>query len=198
MRRLFPEGFGTAAVLAALLAMVGLGQLASLFARDEPYRFTAALLALLMLAGAALLLWFIFDNRVLLEQTRARPSMSERLRAAGVRGGLLALAGILVALLVVHLYRAEGAFLPLRVLLFGPGLRAPDLTRDPPLPMLIAGTFVLALGVSAVCICIGALWLGGRRAKLTGLARITSIALGHAVLLQVALGIWTLVATLMG
>ncbi len=166
---LLPPGFGTASTLALLLGLVGAGQLASLVRRDEPYPITAALLALTLLAGAALLFAFIFTNAAAeaAESRRAAP-LADRLQRLGssisARGVLLALAGVLVVALVVQIYRSESAFLPLRVLLFGPGLRAPDLTRDSPLPMLIAGTFVLSLGVAAVCVLVAAFWFALYRA----------------------------------
>ena len=161
-----PSGFGTASALAALLAFVGVGQLASLFVREEPYRLTAALFALLLIASAALLGWFIYDNRpAFAEGPRSReaaPGLRGRvpdlIRGATARGLLLVLASVLVVVLAAHLWIADDASLPLRMLLFGPGGRAPDLTRDRPLPMLVAGTLVLSLGVAAVCICVTAVW----------------------------------------
>ena len=52
-------GFGTAAALGLALLVAGLGQSVSLLVRADPYRGHAALLALFLLAGSALLFWFI-------------------------------------------------------------------------------------------------------------------------------------------
>src|SRR5581483_1637724 len=51
------------AVIAGLLLLLGVAQVAALLARDEPYPFAAALLALLLAAGGATLGAFVALNR---------------------------------------------------------------------------------------------------------------------------------------
>ena len=148
------SGFRAVASVAALLLAAGVAQLFALLVRDEPFPFAAAALALLFVAGGALLLAFIARNRGKASRDAAPADF--------LTGGAL----VLLACLAIWVFARTGVFFPLRLSLF---FRRADLL-EAPLPMMLAGSCLLALGAAATAALTGALWLllysrGVRRAS---------------------------------
>ena len=148
------SGFRAMALVAALLLAVGTAQLCALSVREEPYPLAAAALALLLAAGGAVIAAFIARNTGAASRS-ASP-------ADFFTGGALAL----LAFLALWVFAATGVFFPLRMALFF--RRASVL--EAPLPMMLAGSCLLALGAAATAALTGALWLalyarGRRRAS---------------------------------
>jgi ABC-type nitrate/sulfonate/bicarbonate transport system ATPase subunit len=147
------SGFRAVALVAALLLAVGFAQLCALAVREEPYPIAAAALALLLVSGGAVIAAFIARNR------GASRSASP---ADFVTGSALAVIGGLA----IWVFAGTGVFFPLRMALF---FRRADV-QEAPLPMMLAGSCLLALGAAATAALTGALWLwlyarGPRRAS---------------------------------
>lgn len=131
------------ALVAGLLLAVGVAQLCALAVRDDPYPMAAAALALLLMAGGAVIAAFIARN--------AGAASRDASPADFLTGGALALLGSLA----VWVFAATGVFFPLRMTLF---FRRADVL-EAPLPMMLAGSCLLALGAAATAALTGALWL---------------------------------------
>lgn len=140
------------AAIAGLLLLLGLAQLASLLARNEPYPLAAALLALLFAAGGATLGAFVAINR---RHPAARDAAPPR--PPGALLSAVALAALAAAALEV--WRSTGTFFPLRMALFWRGGLPFGRLAEPALPMMLAGTCLIALGAAATAASIGGVWL---------------------------------------
>ena len=148
--RALPAGFRAPAAIAALLLLLGLAQLLSLFPRDEPYPLAAAGLALLLMAGGAALGAFVaFNGR--------EPAARDAGRSPVNPLPALALAALAAAALEV--WRTTGTFFPVRLALAWRGALPFERLTEPELPMMLAGTTLVALGAAATAAVIGALWL---------------------------------------
>jgi len=175
LRRSFPSGFRVTSGVAGLLLALGAAQLCALAVRDEPHPIAAAALAFLLAAGGAVLALFVRRNVVTLEQEPARRSSPPDILAAA------ALA--LVAAEALYVLWTKGTFFPLRMLLFWRGAVPADRLLESPLPMMLAGTCLVALGAAATAALLGALWLLLHARGLHGPARTvgTVVAFGGAV-----------------
>src|SRR4051812_10565717 len=138
--------------IAFVLLLLGLTQLVSLFVRDDPYPLAAALLALLLAAGGAALAAFVAINH---RQGPARDAAPAR--SPGAVLSAIALAALAAAAL--DLWRTTGTFFPVRMALFWRGTLAYERLAEPALPMMLAGTCLIALGAAATAASIGAVWL---------------------------------------
>lgn len=159
--------------LGALLLLLGLAQLVALFLREEPYPLAAALLALLLAAGGAALAAFVVFN---LRQPAARDAAPAR--SPGAMLSAVALAALAAAAL--EIWRSTGTFFPLRMALAWPGALPFERLTEPALPMMLAGTCLIALGAAATAATIGAAWLLLYARRLDGWARAAGAALSFA------------------
>jgi ABC-type cobalamin/Fe3+-siderophores transport system ATPase subunit len=150
--------------IAFVLLLLGLTQLVSLFVRDDPYPLAAALLALLLAAGGAALAAFVAINH---RQGPARDAAPAR--SPGAVLSAIALAALAAAAL--DLWRTTGTFFPVRMALFWRGTLAFERLAEPALPMMLAGTCLIALGAAATAASIGAVWLLLYARRLEGWAR---------------------------
>ena len=161
--RFFPPGFRAVAGLALVLVALGVAQLLALSIRDEPYRWAAAALALILLGGGAALTAFVHGNAPD-AAGRGGPSPSDWCTAAAL---LLALAEALWVLGSTHV------FFPLRMALWWRAAGS-DRIAEPPLAMMLAGTGLVGLGAVATAAISGALWFRlyarGSRRRLIGAA----------------------------
>ena len=170
---LLPPGFRALSAVAVLLIAVGIGQLVALPVRDERYWISAAVFALLLAGGGAILLAFIRWNvREGLGRDAAPP------RSAS--DGLAAAALILIAATAVESGRTSGVFFPSRLLLAWRGALPFDRLAEPPLAMMLAGTTLVALGALATAALIGAVWLLLYAQRMDGWARAIGGALSFA------------------
>ncbi len=162
LERALAPGFRAPSVIALVLVAAGAAQFLALGARDEPYPLAAAALALLLAGGGAALGAFVALNaREAAARDAARPGP-----------GLLpaaALAGLAAAALEV--WRSTGTFFPLRMALFWRGSLSFERMAEPALPMMLAGTCLLALGAAATAAAVGALWFLLYARKLEGWSR---------------------------
>jgi ABC-type cobalamin/Fe3+-siderophores transport system ATPase subunit len=159
--------------LAGLLLLLGLAQLGALLLRDEPYPLAAALLGLLLAAGGATLAAFVAFN---LRQPAARDAAPPR--SPGAVLSAVALAALAVAALQV--WRSTGTFFPLRMALAWRGALPSERLAEPVVPMMLAGTCLIALGAAATAATIGAVWLLLYARRLEGWARAAGAALSFA------------------
>ncbi len=169
--RLLPPGFRAMALVAGFSAALGGAQLAALAVRDEPYALAAAALALLLLGGGATLAAFVRYN------LRAGFADREPPSPAGV---LVAAALAVMAAEALHLLARTGTFFPLRMMLFWRGALALSRLQEDPLPMMLAGTSLVALGAIATAALLGALWLLLYARGLPGAARAIGAVLSFA------------------
>ena len=161
------------AAIAGLLLLLGLAQLAALLARDEPYPFAAALLAVLLAAGGATLGAFVGMNRRHPAARDATPPRSP--------GALLsAVALVALAAAALEVWRSSGTFFPLRMALFWRGALPFERLAEPALPMMLAGTCLIALGAAATAVSIGGVWLLLYARRLEGAARAAGAFLSFA------------------
>ena len=137
------SGFRAVALVAALLVATGLAQLCALAVRDEPYPVAAAALALLLLGGGTVIAAFIARNAGNASRSAAPADL--------LTGGSL----LLLCCLALWVYSSTSVFFPLRMALF---FERADV-REAPLPMMLAGSCLLALGAAATAALCGALWL---------------------------------------
>ena len=147
--RSFPSGFRVMSGVAGLLLALGAAQICALAVRDEPHPIAACALALLLGGGGATLAAFIRRNVATLAQEAGRRSSPPDILAAA------ALA--LVAAEALYVLSTTGTFFPLRMLWRG-AVPAERLLESP-LPMMLAGTCLVALGAAATAALLGALWL---------------------------------------
>ena len=173
MSRFFPAGFRSGSVLAGLLLLCGGAQLLTLPGRSEPHPGSAAALALLLLGGGAALMAFLLFNVRERAACDAHPP-----RSAADLLDALALAAI--ALVVLDTWRTTGIFFPARMALAWRGSLSFDRLVEPPLPMMLAGTVLVALGAAATAAVAGALWVGLYAGKLPGVSRAIGAALSFA------------------
>lgn len=145
-----PPGFRAMALVAGCSVALGCAQLAALAVRDEPYPLAAAALALLLLGGGATLAAFVRYN------LRGRSLSGAPLSPADV---LVTAATVVMAAEALHLFARTGTFFPLRMALFWRGPLALARLQEDPLPMMLAGTSLVALGAVATAALLGALWL---------------------------------------
>lgn len=149
---LLPPGFRAIAALSGALLATGAAQLVALAVRDEPYPLCAAALALLLLAGGAVLAFFTAGNV-------ARGIASDERSEKPTAGGWLTAAALgLLAAQAALLWVETGVFFPFRMGLFWGGTVPLDRLREPPLAMMLAGTCLVALGALATAALCGALW----------------------------------------
>src|SRR5205085_1051841 len=172
--RALPAGFRAPAGVAALLVVLGTSQLFALFFREEPFPFAAGLLALLLAAGGASLAAFVVLNV-------HEPGAAD---AARQPPGLLpafALAALAAASLEV--WRTTGTFFPLRMALGWRGALPLARIGEPALPMMLAGTCLVALGAVATAAVAGALWmiLYARRVERCGRAAGAALSFAGAI-----------------
>ncbi len=148
MTRLFPQGFRVLGAVAALSVLAGAAQLCALPLRDEPHPVAAAAFALLLIAGGLAGAVFVWRNTAV-PTAPAKLSLRDVLVAAGV--ALLGAEALYVAW-------DTGIFFPARMAV----LSVAPLTErlfEPALPMMLAGSCLLALGALALALLLGALWL---------------------------------------
>jgi ABC-type multidrug transport system ATPase subunit len=170
---LVPRGFRAPALIAPLLVATGIAQAVTLFFRAEPYPFAAAVLAMLLAGGGAVLAAFIAFN--------ARWPQARDLDVAGSTADLLPLlAAILVAVTTLWLWRDSGTFFPLRMALAWRDALPFDRLSEPALPMMLAGTCLLALGAAATALLAGGLWLLLYARGMDGEARAIGVVLSFA------------------
>ncbi|MFL5312504.1 MAG: ATP-binding cassette domain-containing protein [Myxococcales bacterium] len=137
--------------IAGLLLAVGAAQMCALAIRDEPYPIAAAALALLLAGGGVTLAAFVRRNAAALAQEADRRSSPP---------DILAMAALaLLAGEALYVLWATGTFFPLRMLLFWRGGVPAERLLESPLPMMLAGTCLLALGAAATAALLGALWV---------------------------------------
>jgi len=148
MERLLPHGFRAMAALALLSVALGAVQLCALPFREEPHALAAALLALLLASGGGVLLAFVRRNTRYANPPG--PTYPPDL--------FVALAFALLAAESIFVAARTGIFFPLRMALLSHG-PAIDRLFEPTLPMMLAGTCLLALGAGAVAALCGAAWL---------------------------------------
>jgi len=151
LRRSFPSGFRVMSGVAGVLLALGTAQTCALAVRDEPHPIAAAALALLLAGGGATLAAFIRRNVATLEQEPARRSSPPDILA----GAALAI----LAAEAVYVLWTTGTFFPLRMLLFWRDAVPADRLLESPLPMMLAGTCLVALGAAATAALLGGLWL---------------------------------------
>jgi len=151
LERWFPPGFRVMSAVALLLLGVGAGQLCALALRREPYPVAAAALALLLGGGGAALAAFVRGNAGKVPQKTARRSSPSDVLAAA------ALA--LLAAEALNVFHATGTFFPLRMLLLWRDALPADRAAESPLPMMLAGTCLVALGAAATAALVAALWV---------------------------------------
>ena len=171
--RVCPPGFRAVAALAAAMAAVGVLQLIGLALREEPHPIAAALLALILLGGGAVLTAFVRRNG----RDRAAAAKPAARTAADV---LTSLALLLLAAEAGRLWWTTGTFFPARMALIWSGNLPAERLSEAPLPMMLAGSFVLALGAMATAALIGALWTFLYARRLVRAARIANAALSVA------------------
>jgi energy-coupling factor transporter ATP-binding protein EcfA2 len=147
---LLPPGFRAPAAIAGILLLLGFAHAASLVTREEPYPLAAVLLAALLFGGGAILGGFIRSN------VRGGPPGATP-RAAS---DLLALvAAAVLAATALGIWSSSGILFPFRMVL---GWRGPlpfDRLLEPALPMMLAGTCLVALGAVATALWAGVLWM---------------------------------------
>jgi len=149
--RSFPSGFRAMSGVAGLLLALGAAQICALAVRDEPHPIAAFALALLLGGGGAVLAALIRRNAVALTpRPEARSSPADVLASAAL---------VLVAAEALYVLWATGTFFPLRMLLFWRGSVPAERLLESPLPMMLAGTCLLALGAAATAALLGALWV---------------------------------------
>ncbi|HET9754352.1 MAG TPA: ATP-binding cassette domain-containing protein, partial [Myxococcales bacterium] len=146
--RLLPAGFRAMAAVALLSAALGLAQLCALPFRDEPHPLAAALLALLLLGGGLVIAAFVRRNA---GEAASAPTTAAPEVFVGAALGLIAAEALYVAW-------SSGIFFPLRMALLTQGALT-DRLFEPALPMMLAGTSLLAMGAGATASLLGALWL---------------------------------------
>jgi ABC-type multidrug transport system ATPase subunit len=161
------------AAMSAVLLLLGVSQLAALLARDEPYPLAAALLALLLAAGGAALGAFVAVN---LRQRAARDAAPLPTRATVLSAAALAA----LAAAALEVWRGTGTFFPLRMALAWRGALPFQRLSEPALPMMLAGTGLVALGAAATAALIGALWMFLYARRLDAWARGAGAALSFA------------------
>ena len=149
--RSFPSGFRAMSGIAGLLLALGAAQICALAVRDEPHPIAASALALLLGGGGATLAALIRRNAAVLAPEPARRSSPADVLASA--------ALVLVAAEALYLFRSTGTFFPLRMLLFWRGPVPAERLLESPLPMMLAGTCLLALGAAATAALLGALWV---------------------------------------
>ncbi|HET9751898.1 MAG TPA: hypothetical protein VFP52_03005 [Myxococcales bacterium] len=172
--RLLPPGFRAMAGVALLSAAAGVAQLCALPWRDEPHPIAAALLALLLLGGGLVVAAFVRRNAgAALPRRNPDPAASAPPPAAP--DVFVGLAFALMIAEALYLAWSSGIFFPLRMAVLTQGPLT-DRLFEPALPMMLAGTSVLALGAGATAALLGALWLwlyarrlGGERRALDAL-----------------------------
>jgi ABC-type cobalamin/Fe3+-siderophores transport system ATPase subunit len=145
-----PPGFRAPAAIAGLLLVLGFAQTVALADRAEPYPLTAAMLALLLMGGGAVLAAFI------------RRNLRGELPDPGPRSvaDLLALvAAAVIAAATLGIWSSTGTLFPLRMALWWRGPLPFERIVEPALPMMLAGTCLVALGAAATAVWIGALWM---------------------------------------
>ncbi|HEY6912088.1 MAG TPA: hypothetical protein VI356_22105, partial [Myxococcales bacterium] len=147
--RLFPGGFRAMSVVALLSLLLGAAQLCALPFRDEPHPLAAALLALLLAGGGFVLALFVRRNAGDAAASAPPPAAPDI---------FIGLAFAIMAAEALHVAGESGIFFPLRMAVL---TRGPLTARlfEPALPMMLAGTSLLALGAGAVASLLGALWL---------------------------------------
>ncbi|HTO98533.1 MAG TPA: hypothetical protein VMK66_15900, partial [Myxococcales bacterium] len=140
------------AALSGILLALGFSQLAALLAREEPYPLAAALLALLLILGGAVLAAFVATN---LRQRGARDAAPSPTPAAVLSAAALAA----LAAASLEVWRATGTFFPFRMALAWRGPLPFQRLAEAALPMMLAGSCLVALGALATAAAIGALWM---------------------------------------
>ena len=136
------------AAVAWVSAALGAAQLCALFFRDEPFPTCAALLGLLLAGGGIVLALFVRRNAD--DCAASAPPAAPDL--------FIGLAFALIGAEALDLAWNSGIFFPLRMAVLTHGPRTARLF-EPVLPMMLAGTSLLALGACAVASLLGALWL---------------------------------------
>lgn len=180
-----PAGFRTAALLGTVLVLLGLGQLIGLPWRSAAYPGWAVVFALVLLSGGlvlrglvALNLWLAHvpdslrsaapsaSNTASAPWTRRALSWARR-RLPGAAQPAPLLAGLAGVLLLGALLRvaSEGQGAPLQVLLLWRPARWAVPAAAPgelvaPLLTLFEGSLLLSLAAVAVCVLVGASWVG--------------------------------------
>jgi NitT/TauT family transport system ATP-binding protein len=147
--RFFPAGFRAMAAVALLSVALGLAQLGALPFRDEAHPVAAALLALLLAGGGIVLALFVRRNA---DGGNASASPT------AAPDTFVALAFGVMGAEALYVAWTTGIFFPLRMALLTHGPLTGRLF-EPALPMMLAGTSLLALGAGAVASLLGALWL---------------------------------------
>ncbi|MFL5396901.1 MAG: ATP-binding cassette domain-containing protein [Myxococcales bacterium] len=166
-----PPGFRAMGAIGIALCAVGSAQLVALVFRDEPHPIAAAVLALLLGGGGAVLVAFVRRGTRGVVAPSSQRSPSDALTAAAL--GVFACATVAVLL-------TSGIFFPARVALFWTGKLPASRLVEPPLAMMLAGTSIVALGAMATAALCGALWLFLYARGSTSAARFTGAALSFA------------------
>jgi len=165
-----PPGFRAMGAVGLVLCALGLAQLAALAVRDEPHPVAAAILALLLAGGGAILVGFVRRG------TRTAASSSER----SLSHALATAALVLFACGTVGVLFSTGIFFPARMLLFWIGTPSEARLAEPVLPMMLAGTCLVGLGAVATAVLCGALWLLLYAQRRTAASRFAGAALSFA------------------
>src|SRR4051812_786721 len=170
-RRHCPPGFRAMGAIGIALCAVGSAQLVALVFRDEPHPIAAAVLALLLGGGGAVLVAFVRRGTRGVVVPSSERSPSDALTAAAL--------GVFACATVAVLF-TTGIFFPARVALFWTGKLPATRLVEPPLAMMLAGTSIVALGAMATAALRGALWLFLYARGSTSAARFTGAALSFA------------------
>ncbi len=170
---LLPPGFRAPSALAGILLAAGIAQGIALVGRDEPYPVAAALLAALLATAGAILAAFVGANvrGGAAPDPGAQPSPSDPM-------AVLALGTI--AATALEAWRATGIFFPPRMALAWRGALPFERLAEPALPMMLAGTCLIALGAVATATLTGALWLLLYARRLELQSRLVGAALSFA------------------
>src|SRR5438105_5999471 len=166
-----PPGFRAPAAIAGFLLVLGFAQAVALADRAGPYPVAAAMLALLLIGAGAFLAVFI------------RRNLRGDLPDPGPRSvaDLLALvAAAVFAASTLGIWSSTGTLFPLRMALWWRGPLSFERILEPALPMMLAGTCLVALGAAATAVWTGALWMLLYARRLESALRIAGAVLSFA------------------
>jgi len=138
--------------VAGLLLALGAAQICALAIRDEAHPIAASALALLLGGGGAIL-------AALIRRNAAAAPAPEPDRRSSPAGALASAALLVLGAEALYLFWTTGTFFPLRMLLFWRGSVPAERLLESPLPMMLAGTCLVALGAAATAALLGALWV---------------------------------------
>ena len=147
---LLPPGFRAPAAIAGILLVFGVAQAVALVDRVEPYPLSAATLAILLAGAGAVLAAFIRRN--------LRGEVSDTVPRS-VSDVLALVAAAVIAAATLGIWSSTGTLFPLRMALWWRGSLPFERIVEPAIPMMLAGTCLVALGAAATAVWIGALWM---------------------------------------